>query len=64
MNCDIRNRNDYLSARMRAWLELAIYGVDENDCKRARRNYSRLILAYPEIAIAAGLPLDVPGDWL
>jgi len=63
MNCDTRNRTGYLAARMRSWLEIAIYGLEAYERKRARRNYCRLLLAYPEIAIAAGLPLDVPEDW-
>ncbi len=63
MNCDAKNQTDYLAARMRNWLEIAIYGLEECERKRAQRDYCRLVLAYPEIAIAAGLPLDVPEDW-
>lgn len=63
MNCDTRNRSDYLADRMRNWLEVAIYGLEEGERKRAQKNYCRLLLAYPEIAIATGLPLDVPEDW-
>jgi hypothetical protein len=62
-NCDAGNRTDYLAAGMRNWLEIAIYGLEAFERKCAQRNYWRLLLAYPEIAIAAGLPLDVPEDW-
>ena len=54
MNCDPRNRRDYIEVKIRNWLELAVNGIDPHDRVRARRNYRRLLHSYPELAFSHG----------
>jgi hypothetical protein len=55
MNCNPRNRRDYLIAKMLGWRELASCGIDVYERARGRRNIRRLAVAHPDVAIDCGL---------
>jgi hypothetical protein len=58
MNCKPEKKKRYLAARIRGWLELAMYGIDRFEGARARRNLRRLTQANPEIAAECGVGYD------
>ena len=55
MNCRPEEYGVRLAAKMRAWLELAVAGINKSDRVRARRNFCRLTRAHPEVAACHGL---------
>jgi hypothetical protein len=55
MNCRHVEYGVRLAAKMRAWLELAVAGIEKSDRVRPRRKFCRLIRAYPEVASCQGL---------
>lgn len=54
MNCNPRNYSDHIAARMHSWLEVARNAVDAAARRRGRRNFRRLVDAYPEVAASHG----------
>ena len=54
MNCRPEHFEAYIVAKMEQWWHIATWGINEYDRARARKNFLRLISAYPDIAAYHG----------
>jgi hypothetical protein len=57
-----KNRDYYIMAKFRLWLQIASAGTTKTEREKARRNFKHLLEKYPYIAVKNGWTLaDLPG---